>query len=303
MSCANHPQNPVAAYCRTCGKPLCSSCTRQVMGVIYCENCLAERVSGTASPTYPGTPPPVYRSVPTSGPHPPIAGILAGFFPFGVGAVYCGQYAKGLAHLVIFILLIVGASHGSSDAMHTIFGLGIAAFYFYQLIDAVKSAKAIQVGQPAPDPFGLSTMFSPGERPDFARGVPTGAVVLIGLGFLFLLHNLGIWFLEVDRIWPVLLIVLGGWLLARRRSAPLHQYRGMIGPAVLITVGVLSLIDNLHGPGWDRTWPVILLVIGVLKLMERGGFGSGPSSLEPPPPPAVTPDQPPSQVNTEVKNG
>ena len=48
MNCANHPQTPAAAYCRTCGKPLCSACTRQVMGVIYCENCLAERVAGTA---------------------------------------------------------------------------------------------------------------------------------------------------------------------------------------------------------------------------------------------------------------
>jgi len=44
MNCANHPQSPIAAYCRTCGKPLCTNCTRPVMGVIYCENCLAERV-------------------------------------------------------------------------------------------------------------------------------------------------------------------------------------------------------------------------------------------------------------------
>jgi Domain of unknown function (DUF5668)/B-box zinc finger len=312
MSCANHPQNPVTAYCRTCGKALCASCTRQVMGVIYCENCLAERVSGSApSTTYSGPPQPVYRNVGASGPHPPIAGILAGFFPFGVGAVYCGQYAKGLAHLVIFILLIVGASNASSAAMHTMFGIGLAAFYFYQLIDAVKSAKAIQAGQPAPDPFGLGTMFSPGERHDFTRGVPTGAVVLIGLGVLFLLHNLGVWFLEVDRIWPVFLIVLGGWLLLRRRTASEYQYRGIVGPAVLITIGVLSLIDNMHGPGWDRTWPVILLVIGALKLIERGRIGTGPSPLEPPPPPpsspppppTVSPEQPPSEVKTEVKNG
>ncbi|MBV9624999.1 MAG: B-box zinc finger protein [Acidobacteria bacterium] len=303
MSCANHPQNPVSAYCRTCGKALCSSCTRQVMGVIYCENCLAERVSGTTpSPAYPIASPPVYRNLGSSGPHAPIAGILAGFFPFGVGAVYCGQYAKGLAHLVIFILLIVGVSNASSDAMHAMFGIGIAAFYFYQLIDAIKSAKAIQAGQPAPDPFGLGTMFSTGERHNFTRGVPTGAVVLIGLGILFLLHNLGIWFLEIDRIWPIFLIVLGGWLLLKRRTATEYQYRGITGPAVLITIGVLSLIDNLHGPGWDRTWPVVLLVIGALKLMERGR-ASGPPPLEPPAPPPVSPEQPPSEVRSEAKNG
>ena len=304
MNCANHPQNPVAAYCRTCGKALCSSCTRQVMGVIYCENCLAERVSGSAQPPSPYQAPVTYRppaqAAPT-GPNPALAGILAGFFPFGVGAVYCGQYAKGLAHLIIFVLLIVGASHSTSDAMGTVFGLGIAAFYFYQLIDAIKSAKALQVGQPAPDPFGLGSMFGTGDRTDFSKGIPTGAIVLIGLGILFLLHNLGIWFLEVDRIWPVFLIALGAWLFAKRRMTPEGCYRSVAGPAILVTIGVLSLIDNLHGPGWDRTWPVILLVIGAIKLMERGHFGGGPPVT---PPPAIPPEQqPPSEVNTEVNNG
>src|SRR5580765_3406117 len=215
MNCANHPQNSVAAYCRTCGKALCSDCTRQVMGVVYCENCRAERVAGTTPPAAAFQPVPGYpqRVQPVaSGPHPGIAGILAGFFPFGVGAVYCGQYAKGLAHLIVFVLLIVGASHATSDAMGTVFGLSIAAFYFYQLFDAIKSAKAIQGGQPAPDLFGLGSMFSAGDRQDFSRGVPMGAIVLIGLGVLFLLQNLGVWFLEVDRIWPLALIFLGVWL-------------------------------------------------------------------------------------------
>jgi TM2 domain-containing membrane protein YozV len=312
MNCANHPQNVATAYCRTCGKPLCSDCTRPVKGVIYCENCLAERVAGTTPPASAFQPAPGYQASSYSagvrpagsGPHPAVAGVLAGFFPFGVGAVYNGQYAKGFAHLIIFVLLIVGANHSTSDTMGTIFGFGIAAFYFYQLIDAVKSAKAIQEGKPAPDPFGLGTMFSPGDRQSFTKGVPTGAVVLIGLGVLFLLHNLGFWFLEVDRIWPVFLIVLGVWLFAKRRMAPHGRYRSMTGPAVLMTIGVLSLLDNLHGPGWDRTWPVILLVIGVIQLVERGYLGGTP------PPPAISSDtpvspaqQPPSEVNSEVKNG
>src|SRR5260370_38085134 len=57
-----------------------------------------------------------------------------------------------------------------------------------------------------------------GERRDFTGGVPTGALVLIGLGVLFLLHNLNIWFLEVDTLWPVLLIGLGLWLFAKRKA-------------------------------------------------------------------------------------
>ena len=105
MNCANHPDKAVAKYCRTCGKPLCNDCVREVMGIAYCENCLAERVTGGA-PSSPYTASAGTPVAPSSGPNPGLAGIL-GAIPFGVGAVYNGQYAKGLAHLVIFILLVV----------------------------------------------------------------------------------------------------------------------------------------------------------------------------------------------------
>lgn len=47
---------------------------------------------------------------------------------------------------------------------------------------------------------------------------PVGAVVLIGLGVLFLLSNLG-WFsfLWIRHYWPVILIILGLWLFLRRQ--------------------------------------------------------------------------------------
>ena len=155
------------AFCRTCGKPLCANCTRSVHGVIYCETCLAARLEGVqpnVAPPAAGFVPatPVGTPVAGAGPNPALAGVLAGFFPFGVGAVYTGQYAKGLAHLVIFTLLILGASSGS-EAMGTVCGLGIAGFYFYQIIDSVRSARAMQLGQPPPDPFGLGTTFSAGR--------------------------------------------------------------------------------------------------------------------------------------------
>jgi len=308
MNCANHVQNPASAYCRTCGKPLCTGCTRQVMGVIYCENCLAEKVSGTAPPPM-VYPPATAQGAPVSpggGPNPALAGIL-GVIPFGVGAIYNGQYTKGLAHLGIFILLVIGAQQ--RDPTGWICGILIAAFIVYQIVDAVKTAKAIQAGLPAPDPFGLGTMFSPGERPDFSRGVPTGAVVLIGLGVLFLLHNLNIWFLEVNTLWPIVLIGLGIWLFGKRKAALAagdYRHRSLAGPSVLVTVGVLALLNNLHErwygvPGWDRTWPVILLVIGVVKLMERSGHYNPPAAPMPPTATATPTEQQPT--SSEVNNG
>jgi len=46
MNCATHNDLAAVAFCRTCGKPLCNQCTRDVRGVIYCEACLAARMEG-----------------------------------------------------------------------------------------------------------------------------------------------------------------------------------------------------------------------------------------------------------------
>jgi len=272
MNCANHPNVAAVAYCRTCGKPLCANCTRSVHGVIYCETCLAARLEGvqpTIPPPAAGFAPTGPVAVPGSGPNPALAGVLAGFFPFGVGAVYTGQYAKGLAHLVIFTLLVLGASSGS-EAMGTVFGLAIAGFYFYQIIDSVRTARAIQLGQPPPDPFGLATTFSSGERLDTSK-VPTGALVLIGLGVIFLLHTLDIWDFSARRVWPLVLIAIGGFLLFRRLGligeAPQSFDRtrcrrgGLMGPAILLTLGFQFLLDSMGVFRFGRTLTLLLVVI------------------------------------------
>jgi hypothetical protein len=307
MNCANHPDVANVAFCRTCGKPLCANCTRDVRGVIYCEGCLAERL-GAVPPGMAGVVPPAAPIGGTSGPNPALAGILAGFFPFGVGAVYTGQYAKGLAHLLIFTGLIWGLSE--TEHLGPLLGLTLAFFIVYQIIDAVRSARAVQLGQPAPDPFGLAHAFGAGEKVDTSK-IPTAAIVLIGLGIIFLLQTTGIFGFGFDVIGPVMLIALGGWLFAKRqgmlgpgqyREGRAYRTGSYVGPAVLVTVGVLTLIKNVNGPGWDRTWPVLLLMIGLAKLLDSqtrqlpsppmaggpGPIGGAPDEVQPP---------------NEVKNG
>jgi hypothetical protein len=332
MNCANHPQSPVAAYCRTCGKPLCTNCTRPVMGVVYCETCLAERVGATAPlppNPYPqsssfqpvgsytaGAVPP--RTPRNAGPNPGLAGIL-GAIPFGVGAIYNGQYTKGLVHLGIFVALVVALSSNLADYWYIILGIGMGFFVVYQILDAIHTAKAIQAGRPAPDPFGFTSAFSPGvpgetqstagQPRDFAKSVPTGAVVLIALGVLFLLHNLGWWFLRADVLGPLVMIVIGVWLLARRLGSPGGitgcGARGLMGPAVLMTIGAQFLLNNLDIISFGRTLPVLLIVIGVVLAVQRTAHHSdvypsppaaGSGGTETPSPAAENP-VPPSEVN------
>jgi Domain of unknown function (DUF5668) len=267
--------------------------------------------SGGYQPIPPNTYQPVssqgYRGPSSSsGPQPVVAGILAGFFPFGVGAVYCSQYAKGLAHLLIFVLLIFGADHAGN--WDWIFGLGIAFFYVYQIIDSVRTARAIQVGQPIPDPLGLGQAFGAGQKIETNK-VPVGAVVLIGLGVLFLLHTMGIMEYGFDRYWPLIIVFLGAWMFYRNWERPSRvcncsrcRTRWLMGPSMVLTTGVLLLLHSTDVADLDRTWPAWILVVGIVKLVQSsasaeghvGPLPPGPASYAPPSTPV--PPMPPSST-------
>jgi len=55
------------------------------------------------------------------------------------------------------------------------------------------------------------------------------------------------------------------------------------GPLLLITIGVLIVIDYNTPFGFSHTWPILIIVFGVLKLLERV---AGPP-VPPPQPPYV----------------
>ena len=314
MNCANHTDVSAVAFCRTCGKPLCAQCKRDVRGVIYCENCLAARMESVLPPAMPAAPVYVQPGVPQqAGPNPTVAGILAGFFPIGVGAVYNSQYAKGLAHLIIGVLLIVGSSQGGGLSVFC--GLGMGFFWIYQIVDAVRSARAIQLGQPAPDPFGLSQAFGAGEKVDASK-IPFGAIVLIGLGILFLLHTMGLFEISAEFIWPIFLIALGTWMFARcwgliasrdRCYCERCRTAGLLWPAILVTVGFLFLLSAATRFDLNRTWPVVVLVIGVVMLLRsnaswQGHVQVGDGSAPPPPPATGNATETPQPPANEVRN-
>jgi len=194
MNCAVHTDVAATGYCRQCGKALCPECTRDVGGALYCSNCLTGIVS--AAPTTP--------SSAASKTHPGAA-LALGFIP-GLGAVYNGEYIKALLHVAIFggiIALLNTDLPGSYDAF---LGIALGCFYFYMPIEAYRTARARQLGEPQP----ADLVYGQGRR-------PIGAIVLIVLGALFLLANFGLlrteWF---TRGWPIGLIAIGVWILVDR---------------------------------------------------------------------------------------
>ena len=53
--------------------------------------------------------------------------------------------------------------------------------------------------------------------------------------------------------------------------------RAVRGPIILITIGTLFALDHMTRYGFQQTWPVILIVVGLLTLVGRA-TRSGPTA-------------------------
>lgn len=86
-------------------------------------------------------------------------------------------------------------------------------------------------------------------------------VIVIGLGLLFLLDNLG--FIDVRytfRFWPTVLIVFGLLKLSQSRSANGYLLGGML---VLLGVAWTLKHMGIFYMNWDLLWPLLIIAAGV----------------------------------------
>jgi hypothetical protein len=209
MNCYQHSDLPAVAFCRTCGRALCAECKRTALGTVYCpEHAPAETQ---------GAPPQAAYAYPAAASQvsPGLAFVL-GLIP-GVGAIYNGQYGKGLIHAVITGLLIsIMDAGGGGDGLSVIIAFVLVAWWLYMPLEAYHTAKKRQAGEIVDEFSSLVNLRVAGA------GFPTGAVLLIGIGTLLLLNTLDILrFRHLIRYWPVILIVTGVYMLyARVTGAP-----------------------------------------------------------------------------------
>ena len=380
MNCANHPERERTAFCQNCGKPLCQECTRVVGTAVYCEPCLASKISGAAPPPSPGgayTDPgpnyvaggPIPVPPPAGTPNPGLAALL-GFIP-GVGAMYNGQFAKGVVHLIIFAVLVSLADD------HGIFGLFVAGWVFYQVFEAYQTAAARRDGTSLPNPFGLNDLgerlgfgkswpasaptaapadayvppvnpytppvaapftpvsgptppqqpwdtpwqsyappaanpymnppaFDPNAYPAPRNRFPTGAIWLIGLGMLFLVGNAGIFHgFPMHVFFPLFLILLGVWIFYNKMTATgatladdgtafyrMRLFSALRGSIWVILVGAMFFLSNFHILSWGRSWPLFIIVAGLMTFFERTAFQSSAPQPYPIPPAYQAPSAP-----------
>jgi hypothetical protein len=143
---------------------------------------------------------------------------------------------------------------------------------------------------------------------------PAGAIWLIGLGCLFLIGNAG-WFhsFPIHYIFPFLLIGFGVWLFVRRMTdtgtgladdgTPGYQFRlfrALRGSVWIILIGILFLLDQHTNISWGRSWPIIIIVAGLMAIFQRISYSSAmsaaypyPASYQPPPAPQPPPSPDP----------
>src|ERR1700676_2303689 len=214
-----NPEEPIAdapkvvGYCRACGKGLDEATVRNAHGTIYCEEHLPVQQT---IPPIPATAPAFSSGVTSESPYaspytaavpPPSANhdaspglaFVLGLIP-GVGAIYNGQYAKGLVHVIIIGLTISVLSNNAARGLEPLVGLLLASFFAYMAFEAYHTAQRRQQGLVVDE---FSSLFP--TRGGASR-FPVAPLLLIVLGVIFLLNNLD--FFQIERIiryWPVLL--------------------------------------------------------------------------------------------------
>ena len=106
------------------------------------------------------------------------------------------------------------------------------------------------------------------------RGVPVGALILIAVGVIVLLGNLG---LHVPaHWWAVFLLVPAAGLLVTAirfyRVDSTFAGRAM-GPLIGGLILLAMALAIFFGLNWGIFWPIVLIAIGAGIIVRRGNFG------------------------------
>lgn len=132
-----------------------------------------------------------------------LAGLLSCIFP-GLGTLYNRQVMKGVMFMVIFAGLV---TLQTTDEGQPFSALLLAGFWFYQLIDAVMTAKTINRRT-------LDGNYVEETVDEFPELVKSGSIfwgiILMAIGGILLLANFDIIdYGTLFDFWPLVIIVIG----------------------------------------------------------------------------------------------
>lgn len=197
MNCAYHSHQAATVSCNGCGKALCPGCDHRIKGFPYCQDCIVSGIDLLRQQSRStGSIPFVQKR--TS----PIIATLLSFICPGLGAAYNGQTVKALVYFGIFIGLFQMALLTGTP----LFMFGMMGMWGFAALDSFRTAQMIRSG------------LTPDVADDilvkrFSGNPKLWGVVLLVLGFTFVLQNIipvrGL----LRGILPLMLIGLGIYLL------------------------------------------------------------------------------------------
>lgn len=200
MNCAYHSKNSAVVDCNRCGRALCQACDHRIKGFPYCQDCIVAGVEILQQQSRSNVLPGLRRS------NSPLVATLLSFVP-GLGAAYNGQTSKAIVHFAIFVSFFQLAIDTQSVELGLpLYVMGFFGMWLFSAVDAYRTAQLLRAGL-APDT----------EQDVIARrlyGSPLAwGITLMLLGTIFLLHSIIGIKLPIRQVLPVLLLLLGAYML------------------------------------------------------------------------------------------
>src|SRR5918911_2489176 len=200
MYCSYHAKNPAVVQCNQCARWLCPACDHRVRGFPFCQDCIVAGVELLRHHSN-ANPADILRRKSL-----PFIATLLSFVP-GLGAAYNGQTSKGIVHFAVFASFFqLALVTESVEFGLPLYVAGFFGIWLFSAVDAYRTAQLLRAGL-APDT----------EQDVIARrlyGSPLAwGLTLMVLGALFLVHSIIGIRLPIRQVLPVLLLLLGAYML------------------------------------------------------------------------------------------
>jgi hypothetical protein len=138
----------------------------------------------------------------------PVLALVLSLMP-GVGQIYVGYYQQGFVNALVVAAIIALLNAELARQAEPLFGIFLAFFWFYNVIDAWRRAVFYNnalagIGEAKlPEDFTVTS----------GRGTLAGGVALVLVGVIALSHTLfGMPLDWVGKWWPLALVGVGIWL-------------------------------------------------------------------------------------------
>ena len=193
MNCSYHTSSAARVQCTSCARGLCPVCDHRIKGYPYCQDCIVMGIESLSRNYYNDNRPKSKSRL----------AALCALLP-GMGAVYNRQNVKAVVHFITIVGLF---QLTRLRVVSGVFGLAGFLTYIYSIVDAYRTSQLIAQGEsPAADEERFKRMLV--KRAPVVGGVLilTGLLLVVGL-----VQPLS--FITFARLFPVALILLGGYLL------------------------------------------------------------------------------------------